>query len=80
MPYVKGESLRERLTQHGELPVAEAVKVLRGVVDALAHAHFGPVYLVDCHSERNPVDPRYAADSISTESSTATWPGSTVDP
>ncbi len=52
----------------------------RGVVDALAHAHFGPVYLVDCHSERNPVDPRYAADSISTESSTATWPGLTVDP
>ena len=39
MPYVKGESLRERLTQHGELPIAEAVKVMREVVDALAYAH-----------------------------------------
>ena len=39
MPYVKGESLRERLTQHGELPIAEAVKVLRELVDALAYAH-----------------------------------------
>ena len=39
MPYVKGESLRERLAQHGELPIADAVKILRDVVDALAHAH-----------------------------------------
>ncbi len=39
MPYVKGESLRERLAQHGELPIADAVKILREVVDALAHAH-----------------------------------------
>ncbi len=39
MPYVKGVSLREKLTQQGEFPVAEAVKVLRDVVDALAHAH-----------------------------------------
>lgn len=39
MPYVKGVSLREKLMQQGEFPVAEAVKVLRDVVDALAHAH-----------------------------------------
>ncbi len=39
MPFVKGVSLREKLTQQGEFPVAEAVKVLREVVDALAHAH-----------------------------------------
>ncbi len=39
MPYVKGESLRERLAQHGELPIAEAVKILREIVDALTHAH-----------------------------------------
>ena len=39
MPYVRGESLRERLVQHGELPIAEAVKILREIVDALAHAH-----------------------------------------
>ena len=28
MPFVKGVSLREKLTQQGEFPVAEAVKVL----------------------------------------------------
>jgi Tol biopolymer transport system component/tRNA A-37 threonylcarbamoyl transferase component Bud32 len=39
MPYVEGESLRDRLTHHGELPVHDAVKVLIEVVDALAHAH-----------------------------------------
>jgi Tol biopolymer transport system component/tRNA A-37 threonylcarbamoyl transferase component Bud32 len=39
MPYVDGESLRERLSKHGELPVHEAVRILIEVVDALAHAH-----------------------------------------
>ena len=39
MPYVEGESLRDRLSQHGELPVHDAVKILVEVVDALAHAH-----------------------------------------
>lgn len=39
MPYIKGESLRARLTREGELPVAEAVRVLREVTDALAYAH-----------------------------------------
>jgi len=39
MPYVEGESLRERLAQHGELPVHDAVRILSEVVDALAHAH-----------------------------------------
>ncbi len=39
MPYVKGESLREKLHREGELPVTEAVRILREVVDALDHAH-----------------------------------------
>ena len=39
MPYVDGDSLRARLTRHGELPIADAVVVLREVVDALAYAH-----------------------------------------
>ena len=30
MPYIEGESLRDKLTREGELPVAEAVKILRG--------------------------------------------------
>ena len=39
MPYIEGESLRERLARHGELPIPEAIRILVEVVDALAHAH-----------------------------------------
>ncbi len=39
MPFIEGESLRARLSREGELPVAEAVRLLRDVVDALAYAH-----------------------------------------
>ena len=39
MPYVTGQSLRERLAREGELPVHEAVRLITEVVDALAHAH-----------------------------------------
>ncbi|MBU6366486.1 MAG: protein kinase [Gemmatimonadetes bacterium] len=38
MPYVDGESLRQRLA-HGALPVGEAVAILRDVARALAYAH-----------------------------------------
>src|SRR5262245_40165446 len=37
MPFVEGRSLRERLTKEGDLPVAEAVRLLIEVVDALAY-------------------------------------------
>ncbi|MEO8201975.1 MAG: protein kinase [Gemmatimonadota bacterium] len=39
MPFVDGQSLRERLTRQGELPVHEAVKLVSEVVDALSYAH-----------------------------------------
>jgi serine/threonine-protein kinase len=39
MPYIKGQSLRERLAREGELPVHEAVRLLTEVVDALVEAH-----------------------------------------
>ncbi len=39
MPYVEGESLRAKLEREGELPVADAVRILKEVVDALAYAH-----------------------------------------
>src|SRR5665213_3526285 len=38
-PFVAGESLRQRLTLHGALPIEDVVRVLREVVDALAFAH-----------------------------------------
>ena len=39
MPYVEGESLRTRLAREGALPVPAAVRVLRDVLEAVAHAH-----------------------------------------
>jgi serine/threonine protein kinase/tetratricopeptide (TPR) repeat protein len=39
MPYVEGESLRERLRRDGTLPWPEALRIARQVADALAHAH-----------------------------------------
>jgi serine/threonine-protein kinase len=39
MPYVQGDSLRDRLVKQGALPASEAMRLLRDVVDALAHAH-----------------------------------------
>ncbi|MBI2614096.1 MAG: serine/threonine protein kinase, partial [Gemmatimonadetes bacterium] len=39
MPLVEGESLRERLARERELPVRDAVQILREIADALAYAH-----------------------------------------
>jgi TolB-like protein/Flp pilus assembly protein TadD/aminoglycoside phosphotransferase (APT) family kinase protein len=39
MPYVDGETLRARLARAGALPVAESVRLIREIADALAYAH-----------------------------------------
>ncbi len=39
MPYVEGESLRDRLRRETQLPVDEALRLAREVADALAYAH-----------------------------------------
>ncbi len=39
MPYIRGESLRQRLEREVQLPVADAVHVAREVADALGYAH-----------------------------------------
>ena len=39
MPYVEGESLRDRLTRDGQLPVDEAVKFIAEIADGLGYAH-----------------------------------------
>ena len=39
MPYVEGESLREKLNRVGRLPVEEALAITREIADALAYAH-----------------------------------------
>ncbi len=39
MPFIGGESVRERLQREGQLPVAEALRLAREVAGALAYAH-----------------------------------------
>jgi len=39
MPYVEGESLRDRLQRAGTLPIGDTLRLLRDVADALAYAH-----------------------------------------
>src|SRR5437763_2542988 len=39
MPFVEGESLRDRLNRERQLPVEEAVRIAREVATALSHAH-----------------------------------------
>ena len=39
MPYIEGQTLRERLRDAGPLPLSEAVRVLREIALALSYAH-----------------------------------------
>ncbi|UCF41592.1 MAG: protein kinase [Gemmatimonadota bacterium] len=39
MPFVEGESLRDRLNREKQLPVEDALQITREVADALGHAH-----------------------------------------
>jgi serine/threonine protein kinase len=39
MPYLEGGSLRDRLNRERELPIADAVQILREAAGALEHAH-----------------------------------------
>src|ERR1051325_11039468 len=39
MPFVQGESLRDRLTRQGRLPLDEALQIARHVAQALGYAH-----------------------------------------
>jgi len=39
MPYIEGESLRDRLRRETQLPVDESLRLAREVADALAYAH-----------------------------------------
>ena len=39
MPYVEGETLRDRLTREKQLPVADAIRIASEVASALDYAH-----------------------------------------
>jgi eukaryotic-like serine/threonine-protein kinase len=39
MPFVKGESLRDRIAREGQLPIDDAIQITLEVADALGYAH-----------------------------------------
>ncbi|MCH8145214.1 MAG: serine/threonine protein kinase [Gemmatimonadetes bacterium] len=60
MPYEEGQSLRDKLAAEGELPIAEAVSLLRDIVGALVHAHQHGVVHRDIKPENIMLSDRHA--------------------
>ena len=60
MPFVEGETLRDRLARVGELPVPEAVRLLGEIAEALATAHRAGVVHRDIKPENVLLSGRHA--------------------
>jgi serine/threonine-protein kinase len=60
MPFVAGESLRARLVREGALPLADAMRIARGMFDALSFAHDGGVIHRDVKPENVLLEGRHA--------------------
>mgnify|MGYP000959105159 CR=1 FL=1 len=60
MPYVDGETLRDRITRTGELPVGDAVRLLIEITEALAVAHQSGVVHRDIKPENILLSGRHA--------------------
>ncbi len=60
MPYVEGETLRDRITRSGELPVSDALRLLGEITEALAVAHRAGVVHRDIKPENILLSGRHA--------------------
>lgn len=60
MPYVEGDSLRGLLTRGGALAPSEAMRLLRDIVDGLAHAHRNGVVHRDMKPDNVMIADRHA--------------------
>jgi tRNA A-37 threonylcarbamoyl transferase component Bud32 len=60
MPFVAGENLREKLAREGELPIADAIRILRDVADAMVAAHAKSVVHRDIKPENVLLSNRHA--------------------
>ena len=60
MPYVEGETLRDRIARSGELPVTDALRLLGEITEALAVAHKAGVVHRDIKPENILLSGRHA--------------------
>ena len=60
MPFISGESLRDRLTRDGALPLADVVRIVREVAGALDYAHRQGVVHRDIKPENILISERHA--------------------
>jgi len=60
MPFIDGESLRDRLNKEKQLPVPDAVAIAREVADGLHHAHLAGVIHRDVKPENILLSGRHA--------------------
>lgn len=60
MPFIDGESLRDKLKRDGALPISETVRVFREIVDALSYAHAQGIVHRDIKPENVMVSGRHA--------------------
>ena len=67
MPYVEGQSLRDRLEQTRQLPIDEAVRIATEVAGALDYAHRQGIIHRGCTEQLEPIvlDPRITRTGIS---------------
>ncbi len=60
MPFIEGESLRQKLSAEGQLGISEATRILKEVTDALAEAHAKGVVHRDIKPENVLLSGRHA--------------------
>ncbi len=60
MPFVEGESLRDRLARSGELPEVDALRLVTEIAEALVHAHAQGVVHRDIKPENVMLSGRHA--------------------
>ncbi len=60
MPFIAGETLRQRIERDGELPLDDAVRLLRDLASALAYAHKTGVVHRDIKPENIMLEDEYA--------------------